>query len=69
MAKINIEINEDYGECGHMDNGCSGWSSIEVIATDGVRTESSKQESCFGVSLQQCVEDVINKWADGYANK
>jgi len=59
---ITVTIERDYGECGHMDNGCSGWESVEVIATDGERTERHKQASCFGTSEIECFEYVMNKW-------
>jgi hypothetical protein len=59
---ITVTLERDYGECGHEDAGCSGWESIEVIATDGVRTESHKQAGCFGTSEIECFEYVMNKW-------
>ena len=65
MGDIKVSIVRDYGDCGHMDNGCSGWESVEVIASDGVREVRCKQESCFGVSEQECFEKVMNDWING----
>ena len=62
QPRITVEIVEDYGDCGYTDNGCSGWESVEVIATDGIRRESSKRVGCFGVSVRECFEEVINNW-------
>jgi hypothetical protein len=62
--KITVTIERDYGDCGNREGGCSGWESVEVIATDGKRTESAKQSSCFGTSDAECFAEVINKWVN-----
>lgn len=62
LGTVTVTIERDYGDCGNMDGGCSGWESVEVIATDGKHTESAKKSSCFGVSEAECFQEVLNKW-------
>jgi hypothetical protein len=61
--KITVTIERDYGDCGNREGGCSGWESVKVMATDGLRTVSHKQSSCFGTSEAKCFAEVMNKWA------
>ena len=63
MSNIQVTIEEDYGDCGNQEGGCSGWTSIKITATDGSKTISVKDSSCYGVSQEKLIAELLEKWS------
>ena len=63
MSNIQVTIEEGEGDCGNREGGCSGWTSIKITATDGSKTISVKDSSCYGVSQEKLIAELLEKWS------
>lgn len=59
---IAVKIEENWGECGHQEGGCSGWTSIKYTASDENISVSVENSSCYGVNQEELMAQLLEKF-------
>ena len=57
---IKVTIEETWDECPF--DGCSGTTGTVLTAERGSRRVQASDASCFGVSMEQLIAELLTKW-------
>lgn len=61
--EIKVTYTETWDDCEHA--GCSGPEIHTITAVRGDRSVSASNGSCFGVSKEELIAELLTKWTSG----